>query len=377
MKIAHVTATFPPYWAGTGNVAYHDARLMHELGHDVTVFTAATPRDHEMTFPFPVERLPAVFRIGNAPLTPALPRRLRGFDLIHLHYPFIFGAELTMLAAWRSRTPTVVTYHNDLLAPGLRGLLFDVYTAVNQRWVLRAATRLLTTSEDYARHSAFARTAPRGSAGDVVPNGVDVEVFHPDPAAPQRLRARLEVPDATPVVLFVGGLDRAHHFKGLHVLLEAMRHLPEACLVVIGDGDMRAGHARAAATAGTDVRFAGKVPLDQLVESYQGADVTVLPSVTQGEAFGMVLIESLACGTPVVATNLPGVRTVVRDGVDGALVAPGDVAALVGALRRVISARDREALTIEARRRVVGEYSWSAVARRLEAVYESVAASRP
>ncbi len=143
MKIAHVTATFPPYWAGTGNVAYHNARLLHERGHEVVVFTASTPRDAEMQFPFEVRRLPAVFRIGNAPLTPGLVSALRGFDAIHLHYPFIFGAELTALAARRYRIPLMITYHNDLLAGGARGLIFRAYTATSQPLVLRQADLLL------------------------------------------------------------------------------------------------------------------------------------------------------------------------------------------------------------------------------------------
>ena len=377
MRIAHVTATFPPYWAGTGNVAYHNARLMHERGHEVTVFTAATPRDHEMTFPFPVERLPAPFRIGNAPFTPGLLRRLRGFDVIHLHYPFIFGAELTMWAAWRAGTPTVVTYHNDLLADGLRGFLFDVYRNLNQRIVLRAATRLVATSDDYARNSAFARTAPTSAQRDVVPNGVDVDFFHPDEVANARVRERYGIPSHAPVVLFVGGLDRAHHFKGLHVLLDAMRTLPEAHLIVIGEGELRPEYERSAASAGSNAHFAGKVPMDTLRECYQGADVTVLPSVTQGEAFGMVLVESLACGTPVIATDLPGVRTVVRDSVDGGLVAPRDPVALAEAIQHWSGAQDREAMRTEARRHATACYSWAVVADALERVYRSVTETSP
>lgn len=178
MRIAHVTATFPPYWAGTGNVAYHNARLIHDRGHQVTVFTAGRQGEEKMSFPFAVERLPARFRIGNAPLTPSLVNKLREFDLIHLHYPYIFGAELTLTASKRFRVPLAVTYHNDLLAEGARGLLFKLYTAINQRIVLRGATQLLATSQDYGHHSLFAKTAPTPLTFDVLPNGVDTKVFN-------------------------------------------------------------------------------------------------------------------------------------------------------------------------------------------------------
>lgn len=105
MKIAHVTATFPPYWAGTGNVAYHHARILHQRGHEVTVFTARIPGGVSQSFLFPIEYLRTPFRLGNAPLTPQLVLRLGGFDLIHLHYPYIFGTELALLAAKHYRTP--------------------------------------------------------------------------------------------------------------------------------------------------------------------------------------------------------------------------------------------------------------------------------
>ncbi len=234
-RIAHVTATFPPYWAGTGNVAYHNARLLHERGHQLTVFTASTPRDHELEFPYEVAHLRTCFRIGNAPFTPSLMRQLSGFDLIHLHYPLIFGGELTALAARRHRIPLLMTYHNDLLAPGLRGALFALYARTSQPWLLRRADRLLATSEDYARHSLLARTAPDLEQIGVAANGVDTDTFHPN-EEPPAWRDHLGIPEGEPAALFVGGLDPAHHFKGVHVLLDAMSRLPHSHLVVVGDG---------------------------------------------------------------------------------------------------------------------------------------------
>src|SRR5581483_4865092 len=115
MKIAQVTATFPPYWGGTGNVVAETARLLHERGHVVTVLTGQRPGTEVIDFPFGIEYLPALLRLGNAPLTPHLVGKLRGYDLVHLHYPFIFGAEITCGAARYWRIPLVLTYHNELL----------------------------------------------------------------------------------------------------------------------------------------------------------------------------------------------------------------------------------------------------------------------
>lgn len=366
LKVAHVTATFPPYWAGTGNVAYHNARLLHERGHQVTVFTAATPRDHELAFDFEVRRLPAHFRVGNAPLTPGLLDELRGFDLIHLHYPYIFGAELAALAARRWHTPLAMTYHNDLLAGGLRGGLFRAYNALNQPALLRQADLLIATSADYARHSLFARTASARTRLATLPNGVDTASFRP--------QERSE----TPYALLVGGLDSAHHFKGVPVLLEALAQLPGARAVIVGDGDLRAEfEARAEQLAPGRVRFAGRVPHDELVRLYAQAAVTVLPSTTQGEAFGMVLIESLACATPVIASNLPGVRTVVQQGETGLLVEPHDAAGLAEALSRILEdpafARRLGECGMSRVRRL---YDWNVIGDRLEGLYRDLLSGR-
>ena len=341
MKIAHVTATFPPYWAGTGNVAYHNARLLHDRGHEVVVLTASTPRDHEVNFPFEIRRLPAVFRIGNAPLTPGLVGALQGFNVIHLHYPFIFGAELTALAARRYRIPLLVTYHNDLLASGLRGQLFRGYSATSQRWVLGRADLLIGTSADYAQNSLFKATAPSGAPFEVLPNGVDTLQFRP--------AAR----SGEPYALLVGGLDRAHHFKGVRVMIEALaEHL-----------------------APGRVRFAGRVPLEELAALYAGATVGVLPSTTQGEAFGMVLIEAMASGSPVIASNLPGVRTVVEHGQDGLLVEPGDVQGLAAALDQMLGDPQQSSEMGRAGLEKVHRlYDWDVIAVKLESLYRQVLA---
>jgi glycosyltransferase involved in cell wall biosynthesis len=373
LKIAHVTATFPPYWAGTGNVAYHNARLLHERGHDVTVFTAKTARSHELTHPFKVEYLPAVFRIGNAPLTPGLVLGLRGFDLIHLHYPYIFGAELTVAAAKLYKIPLCITYHNDLQAKGLRGTLFQLYSQLNQRLILGAGTRLVVTSEDYAANSKFAKTAPK-TTSYVVPNGVDTEQFQPNQAASNTVFTNLGIAPETPLVLFVGGLDSAHYFKGVSVLIDALSYLENAHAVIVGEGDLRSSYElQAQAAAKGRVHFAGKVPLSDLIALYQTATVTVLPSTTQGEAFGMVLIESMACGTPVVASDLPGVRTVVNNGVDGLLVAAGDAKRLAGALAHFTD--DTAATRVmgeRGRAKVNRTYAWPHIGDRLEQLYQQV-----
>ncbi|MHB1627504.1 MAG: glycosyltransferase family 4 protein [Bacilli bacterium] len=376
MKIAHVTATFPPYWAGTGNVAYHNARILHERGHQVTVFTARPTGRDPMTFPFRVEYLNAPFRIGNAPFTPRLLTMLRGFDIIHLHYPYIFGAELTCSAARQWRMPVVATYHNDLLSPGWKGSAFQAYSRLNQPWVLNRCDCVAATSLDYAKHSLLGRWSSGDIPVEEIPNGVDTDQFCPAPPEDRTLQSELGLRPATPIVLFVGAMDHAHFFKGIPVLIEALQRIPEAHGVLVGEGDLRMQFEDAARRlAPGRVTFTGGVKLDRLIHLYQSADVTVLPSVTMGEAFGVVLLESMACGTPVVASDLPGVRTVVEHGVDGELARPGDAQSLAQAIRRVLEPDLNRQMGRRGREKVERKYAWSVVADGIESIYQKVLGS--
>lgn len=382
MRIAHITATFPPYRAGTGTVCYHNARELARRGHDVHVFTAVNggaPAREEMDG-FTVQRLRPLVQVGNAPLLPGLLRALRGFDVMHLHYPF-FGGEMATVAAYARRTPLVITYHQDVLLHGALGLAATVLRHTAGRMTLRSAARVLFTSADYGRAS-YVRPMLRGREQTIseLANGVDVQRFRP-PVDRAALRAQHGVADDERVVLLVASLDRAHYFKGVGVLLNALAQLPPSFRAfIVGDGDLRASYVQHAAKLGVTARvqFAGRVADDTLPQFYQMADVSVLPSTTMGEAFGLVLIESLACATPVIASDIPGVRTVVEHGSDGMLVPPRDSHALAKAIQAVTANEDqRRAMGERGRARVEAHYAWEQIGARLEALYYQVLNREP
>ncbi|HEX5415936.1 MAG TPA: glycosyltransferase family 4 protein [Chloroflexota bacterium] len=381
MRVAHVTATFPPYLGGTGNVCYHNARELARRGHEVTVFTAGDRRaDSADAAEFAVRRLPVAFRVGNAPCLPSLIG-LGRFDVVHVHYPFYFGAELVFLRSFVGSLPYVVTYHQDVHLPGSLGTLDKVHHAALGQWVLRRARMVLATSWDYARASRL-RGVMRARAALVseLPNGVDPPRVRPDVDG-RGLRGRYGLADDAPVILFVGALDRPHYFKGIPPLLAAFARLtdPRTRLLVVGDGDLRAGYQEEAARLGLGARviFPGRVSDVELPAHYALADLLVLPSTTLGEAFGVVLLEAMASGKPVIASNLPGVRSVVADGEDGLLARPGDSDDLAANLRALLGdpAR-RRAMGERGRAKVEARYSWQRVGEQLEEIYEQVAGAR-
>jgi glycosyltransferase involved in cell wall biosynthesis len=230
------------------------------------------------------------------------------------------------------------------------------------------------TSHDYAASSFLApRLAALQHKLTVLPAGVDLAAFSPD-GTRGAARQRLGLGEA-PTVFFLARLDRTHYFKGLHLLIEALAQIPEAALVVGGDGEWRAEYeAQAAARLGGRVRFVGDVADDELPSYYRAADVVALPSVDRTEAFGLVLLEALACGTPVVASRLPGVRTLVDEGRTGYLVTPGDVMELAAKLAQCL--RESSRLGPNATAFVRARYSWEAIAAELIGVYQAVIAGR-
>lgn len=373
MKIAQVVSTYPPYRGGMGHVAHEYAERLRARGEDVHVYV---PRYQKvMSDPDYVHRVPSPMHIGNAGVVPSLYRRLKGFDVVHLHYPFFGGAEPVIVRkALRDDQKLVITYHMDAVADGLRGAFFRAHRRLLFPWIMGRADRILVSSREYAETSALAEVPGALEKVEIHPFGVDLERFRPGPEPEARLRFGL---GSAPVVLFVGGLDAAHHFKGLPVLfkaLEGVLDLPWQ-LAVVGDGDLRPS-LQATAEAGPlagRVRFLGPLTVDDLPRAYRLADVHAFPSTERAEAFGLVALEAAASGVPSVASDLPGVRTVVLDGETGLLAPPGDAEKLAAALRLLLTRTDlRERLGASARKRAEAAFAWEPLISRLLETYKGL-----
>ena len=377
MRIAHVTATFPPYWGGTGNVAYYNARELARRGHEVHVFTTALSDlpPTEVDEGFTIHRLRPLLHIGNAPLLPGL-LTIGGFDLIHLHHPFIFGAELIWLVSRWNQIPLVLTHHNDLIGDGMRRYLFDDYLFLSTRLIFSGVSKFIVVSKDYASHCRLTPLFKKRWEDVIeVSNGIDIEQFRPGVNGKQ-VRNQHNISDDDQVVLFVGALDRAHHFKGVGNLLKAfsLYQNRQAILMVVGDGDQKSQWIKLADELGLSetTRFVGSVPHDQLPPYYAASDIVVLPS-SPPESFGMVLIEAMACAKPVVASNIPGVRSVVDDGIDGLLINPRDVNDITEKIQDLLnSPQKRDEMGLKGRKKVEEKYTISITTKNLENVYLSI-----
>jgi glycosyltransferase involved in cell wall biosynthesis len=373
MRIAHVTPVFPPYFGGMGVVANEYVQRLRDR-HDVQVFTlsqtGAVARGRSPSDEEGVHRLRPWVRVGLSGFLPNIARRLIGFDLVHLHAPFFGAAEPLALARALGRLPPLIlSYHMDARAAGLRGGIFALHRALFQRGIFRASDRILVSSLDYARHSGLSSWTDEGRVMEM-PFGVDPQRFRPGPSG----RAR-----GGPVtLLFVGALDAAHDFKGLSILLTALesnRHDPSWRLIVVGDGPRRSRYEKEALTrslAGR-VTFLGRVEPAVLPDVYREADIHLFPSTSSAEAFGLVVLEAAASGLPTIASNLPGVRTLIEEGRTGLLVPPRDARQLSRAIASLTADARRRVILGEAARRCAREkYDWGVLMDRLEDVYQEV-----
>jgi glycosyltransferase involved in cell wall biosynthesis len=328
-----------------------------------------------------VHRVDPLVAYGNAPLIPRLAR-VSGFDVVHLHYPFIFGAELTLLGRLsraRRRQALLVHYKNRLVGHGPRGAAFAAYEHTVAPALVRAADRVCVLSADHAASVSYLRRTGERDPGKLIemPNGVDAAQFSPGPDGGRR--EQLGIPADATVAAFVATLDRAHHFKRLDVAIEAVARTDGVHLIVAGAGELLDGFRAdaSAAGAGDRVHFLGAVPHAELPEVLRAADLFLL-TTEPPESFGIVVIEAMACGLPAIASDYPGVRAVVDDGETGIVVARNEPAAVSAALERLAADPElRAAMGGAGRAKAEARWSWPRLVTRMDQAYgEAIEARR-
>jgi glycosyltransferase involved in cell wall biosynthesis len=313
-----------------------------------------------------VVRVAAFGQAASVPLCPSLPLELwrRRADCVVLHEPNPIAGTALFL-----RTPAprlVIWHHSDLVRPWWASA---TYGRVVQRALYRRADCVIVSSPALAAGSALVQHARRVA---VIPFGVPLERYdHVDLGRRSRVDQVVSAVPG-PRMLFVG---RLVYYKGLDVLLDAMGRC-EGSLVIVGEGPLE-GALRALVTErrlAARVLFAGRVPDADLPAFYQACDVFVLPSIARTEAFGVVQIEAMAAGRPVVSTRLPtGVPWVNQDGISGLVVTPGDPVALGDALRRLLDdASLRRRLGEGARQRARTMFSRERMVATFKSLIETV-----
>lgn len=373
MKILHVAKFYPPAPGGMERVLGH---LCAGTSADWTITVAAAhvgPRTViEQRDGARIVRAASLGRLCSVPVCPTFPLHIwrDRYDCVVLHEPNPLGA--AALFAHMPSNRLVIWHHSDLARPRFAKY---VYGGV-QRTLYRRAACVIASNPATASGSPLVASAQSVA---IIPFGIDPERYRRNSPRSEALATELRRRYAGPRVLFVG---RLVYYKGVDVLLDAFAHC-DGSLLIVGTGPLEKRlrqHARAAGVADR-VHFLSHVPDDDLAAYYRAADVFVLPSTHRTEAFGIVQLEAMACGLPVVSTNLPtGVPWVNQHGVTGLVVPPGDHRALTDALEQLgRDAELRAAFGAAGKRRVEETFSVTGMVDAFSRVIEQVvgAPARP
>ncbi len=379
-RLAIVVCAWPPMAGGIGNNAYYQAKELAKLGYRVGVFSLFK-KESLFLEEVESEKLPALFRFGHAGFLFGLCKKLKTYDLIHFYYPF-FGADLQLILFKLifPKKKVVLHYEMDPIGQGSAALYFRLHLFLFLPLSLALADKVGVLSFDHAENSYLAPYLKKYPDKFLeLPNGIEADLFNKQ-EQDLLLRQKLGLGLDEKVIIFVGGLDRQHFFKGVDVLLESFKKLIEGGndnlkLLIVGDGDLRQEFEVQAERLEITpkVIFAGWVKNEELPKYYNLADVFVLPSVKSTESFGIVIAEAQACGLPAVISNWPGSRQTILENETGYLVNPGDVDELAEKIKKILDNNDLAAeMGDKAAINAKEKYDWKNIARKMDELYQKL-----
>ncbi|MBP1911150.1 glycosyltransferase family 4 protein [Thermococcus stetteri] len=380
MKIALVSDWYYPKIGGVATHVHQLAIYLRKRGHEVSIITndLRTGKEEELKeLGIGLVKVPGIVSpVLGINVTYSLKSNreigefLRDFEVVNAHHAFT-PLSLKAVKAGRSlgkatllTTHSISFSHESSLWKAL-GLTFPLFSHY-----LKHPHEIIAVSKAAKAFIEHFTASPVR----VIPNGVDDERFRPI-GEREKERVKEELGISGDLILYV---SRMSVRKGPHVLLNAFQNIArergDATLVMVDSGEMLPFLKAQAKFLGIEdrVRFMGYVPDGLLPKLYASADVFVLPSTT-AEAFGIVVLEAMASGAPVVTTTVGGIPEVIRESGSGVLVPPGDEASLAEAVLEILFDKELARKLGEAGRKAVERrYSWKVVAGEIESVYEEV-----
>ena len=377
MRALRVALCTDYFYPRIGGVQSHIAGLASELerrGHEVIILAkhlkTDLPNDSLLISHDKIVYIESIFPLPII-IVPPKPAEVRevirrgGFDIVHAHHAFTPTSLLSIGAAEKLRIPSILTNHT-------------IFIASNSRYIWVPASYVLYPYRRYINKACLITAVSRAAAKFighfaedkkivVVPNGVDIERFE---SVGKNIQFSLS---GKPTILYVG---RLAYRKGLQVLVRAMpfilKEIPNAHLIIAGKGYMDGFIRMLIKSLNLEdyVTMLGFIPNENLPELYASSSLFVMPSL-YCESFGVTLLEAMASGRPVIASNVGGIPEVVKDGVTGLLFKRGDAEDLAEKIIMVLSDRSlAQSLASNAKEIVKERYSWPVIADKMENLYE-------
>lgn len=362
-RVLQLGKFYPPH---TGGMESHLEALCRQLKEhiDLKVIVAASNSfrsSEELIDGVKVAHLGRLFTLRSAPMCPTMVRRIREAkaDLVHIHWPNPTALLAYLASGHRGRL--VFTYHSDVVRQRVLSRVFDPIL----RCGLDRADAIIVSSANYIDSSDVLR--PYREKCRVIPFGIDIKRFErPDELEVVRLRKQF----GSRMILSVG---RLVYYKGFEFLINAMKSV-NAHLVLVGNGPLEAELQARIRSGGLEDRVTLLTKVKDVVPLYHDAQLFVLPSIARSEAFGIVQLEAMACGKPVINTQLDsGVPSVSIDGVTGMTVPPANSKELARAINALLDDPRRRAMYGHAAyRRVREQFSLTGMADQTLALYHEV-----
>ncbi len=374
-----MVCAWPPMGGGIGNNAYYHLKWLIKSGVTAEAFTPDYGQKKEVS-ELPVNYLKTVLPLGKAGFMFGLLKELKRFDIIHLYYPF-FGSDfiIWLFKKINPQKKLVLHYEMDPIGQGIMKIFFWLHIKLFLGAMINVSDRVGVLSFDHCKGSYLADFFEKQPDKFLeISNGIEADFFSPSDKKEDLLVVNnFSVHDK--IIIFVGGLDDQHFFKGVPVLLESFATVsnkhPEAKLLVVGDGNLKLKFKELAKSLNLEskVSFVGWVNNDVLPDYYRLADIFVLPSTESTESFGIVVAEAQACGLPAVVSDWPGVRSTLADGQTGLLVRPKDARDLSDKLIQLLSDEDLcHSFGQAGRGRAAALYDWSELIKRIISLYEEL-----
>ena len=361
---------------GTEIAAYNLALNMAKRGHIIDVFTTSIDSKNSMELysNMRIHRHATSLKIASANASIKLIYNPLKYDLdiIHAHSPIPYSDLPALLYAKRKNVPFILTYQFDGQETGgsfMRNTGVSVYNKLFINRVLESAEVIIATTKSYARESLFLRNYL--DKIEVIPNGINIEEVTTI-LTKYESRIELGLPEEIPIILFFGSLVP---YKGPDILLKAFKlvkmEFAHVKLIFAGRGPMLPELTAMANDMGLaeDVIFTGFVEDDEKPLYYKSADIFCLPSTTMAESFGIVNLEAMASGIPIVSSNLGGIPDVVKHGENGLLAEPYHVEMVAENLLLLLQDEDIRSKMGEDGKQKVKNYSWDKITTETEQLY--------